>query len=199
MKHPDRTLNPGNSTCRPCRSCADSIATPVDPCPAGSVTDTTTGCLCPVGYYGADQSFSVACVACKVCHAQARTAGVCVAGSVSDVVACTCNAGYYGDGTTCQACKKCDARAQVVNPCAGGSASDTSSCQCNAGYYGDGVTCQPCKKCDSHAQNINPCASGSVSDTSSCLCNAGYYGNGLTCTICAAGYYSFAGLDSRLA
>ena len=111
------------------------------------------------------------CNACKICDpSHATKSGLpCTAGSTADTLVCTCNTGYYGDGTKCSVCT---------------SGGGGSSCSCGAGFYGYGTVCTPCKTCDQHATQTGSCPAGSGSDMIQCRCNAGYYGNGMSCTPC---------------
>jgi len=81
---------------------------------------------------------------CKICHSNATTYGSCPYGSSRDNINCTCNAGFYGNGTACAPCKTCDAHALQIGSCPGGSSSDGISCSCNGGYHGSGTSCTQC-------------------------------------------------------
>ena len=125
-------------------------------------------------------------------------------------MACSCGAGFYGNGLVCNACKACSGNAaKSGQACSLGSTANTLVCTCNAGYYGDGTecssctgnggvsscacpagyygygtTCSPCKTCDRNAMQAGACTAGSGSDMVQCTCNAGYYGAGTLCTPC---------------
>ena len=93
----------------------------------------------------------VNCSSCKRCHPDATTFGVCLAGSSSDVVNCTCNAGFYGSGLNCTRCKTCDTNAATdntltVGSCPTGDLPQGITCSCNAGYAGPGTQCSLCKQ-----------------------------------------------------
>ncbi len=45
-----------------------------------------------------------ACLPCKLCDINATTTGACSGSGSSDLVSCTCNKGYTGNGVSCSAC-----------------------------------------------------------------------------------------------
>ena len=103
-------------------------------------------CQCAAGKYGNQQTSN--CSACKICDRNAAANNPCVAGSASDTVVCTCNAGYWGDGSFCSPCKVCGLQATTSGtPCNGGYPYDSVACTCNGGYYGNGVQCNLCSPC----------------------------------------------------
>jgi len=44
------------------------------------------------------------CSLCKICDINALTSGICMPGGTRDVVNCSCNAGYEGNGVSCELC-----------------------------------------------------------------------------------------------
>ena len=91
------------------------------------------------------------CFLCATCHPDATTYGACSAGSTSDVVHCTCNAGFYGSGVDCTRCKTCDPNAAThgtltVGSCPTGDLPRGINCSCNAGYAGPGTQCSLCNQ-----------------------------------------------------
>jgi FAD dependent oxidoreductase/EGF domain/Calcium-binding EGF domain/Complement Clr-like EGF-like/S-layer homology domain len=122
------------------------------------------------------------CEQCSDCHQHATCK---ITGTSSSSYACTCKAGFVGDGK-----KNCT----DVNECSGDGATNNCDphatctntegsyeCACNAGYAGDGKTCIDKDEC----ANDNPCAEhASCTNTEGsykCTCNAGYDGDGKTC------------------
>ena len=93
------------------------------------------------GSISAGQSACASCAKCDI-NAVMSSPG-CPAGSQTDGVKCTCNAGFYGNGFNCTACKKCAGDATLAGNCLGGLV-DGISCCCNAGYYGNGLQCTIC-------------------------------------------------------
>ena len=89
-------------------------------------------------------SGQTSCSGCKTCHPNATTYGSCPPGSSKDYINCTCNIGFYGNGTACAPCKSCDANALKIGSCPAGSSSDGINCSCNSGYYGRGTSCTEC-------------------------------------------------------
>jgi hypothetical protein len=107
-----------------------------------------------------------------------------------DTVVCTCNAGYYGSGTSCSQCKQCGANEVASNVCSGRSATDTTVCNCATGFYRSGTSCLACSVCSQYASVATGCT---ATANAKCTCNSGYFGDGATCspcTPCAAGQYS---------
>ena len=102
-------------------------------------------------YVSAPLAGQANCTSCKKCHPNATTYGVCSAGSTSDLVNCTCNAGFYGSGVNCTRCKTCDPNATTygtltVGSCPTGDLPSSINCSCNAGYAGPGTECSLCKQ-----------------------------------------------------
>jgi len=119
------------------------------PCPPGSFKDSigAADCtLCAAGKYGTAsgaQSES-SCSECPAGMFQNETGAssckACPAHSNSSVgsVACQCDAGYFGDGTSsCEAC--------TDNADSPPGSTDQSACICTAGYFGNGrSSCEAC-------------------------------------------------------
>lgn len=185
-------------------------------CKAGSFcSNPTSQVTCDANYYC--PSSTTTQKACRTCTTNARLVNSCPSNSSEDVMSCTCNAGYYGDGFGCSAC-------EANYWCVGGSAhsqcpsntngpsqsSDQNGCVCNAGFYWVGsvngtspcALCQagsycaggntvPSIACPAHAES----PPGSVT-IAQCVCTAGYYplnNNINQCTLCPPGAFCSSG------
>lgn len=115
-------------------------------------------------------------------------------------VACTCNIGYSGNGTSCAAvdsCKTsnggCDTNATCTSTGPG-----TNTCTCNTGYTGSGAICTGVGSC---AVNNGGCAATAKCTATTvgttCACNTGYSGNGTTCTAVNSCTTSNGGCDTN--
>ena len=101
-------------TCKACKtSCPFQYTTLRGECVKGTVGKDATTCVC------ADQMFwnGAGCSMCKICHPNAATTVSCVMGSTADVVECSCNAGYAGNGLTCLPCPVCALPKTLSAPC----------------------------------------------------------------------------------
>eukprot|EP00292_Cryptomonas_paramecium_P004625 CAMPEP_0113728056 /NCGR_PEP_ID=MMETSP0038_2-20120614/41627_1 /TAXON_ID=2898 /ORGANISM="Cryptomonas paramecium" /LENGTH=825 /DNA_ID=CAMNT_0000659435 /DNA_START=58 /DNA_END=2531 /DNA_ORIENTATION=- /assembly_acc=CAM_ASM_000170 len=218
--------------CVSCKVC-DGHARKVGSCAAGSSADSIT-CSCNAGYTGdgivngtgctqcneGTYQSGQSCLACKVCGGNASKAGSCAAGSSSDSVVCSCNAGFIGDGTVkgsgctqcpagtyqtgsvCQNCSVCDPNAKQSGSCPAGSSANLVTCACNAGFIGDGLQSGfGCYQCPAGTYQVGGvcarCPANSLSPAgsfnfSACLCDAGYTMQGGLCVACPAGTYKAA-------
>lgn len=185
-------------------------------CKAGSFcSNPTSQTTCSAGYYC--PSSTTTQKACRTCSPNARLVNSCPSNSSDDVMSCTCNAGYYGDGFGCSAC-------EANYWCVGGSArsqcpsntngppqsSEQNGCVCNAGFYWVGSVngTSPCSLCQagSYCAGGNTVPSiacpahaesppGSVT-IAQCVCTAGYYplNNDINqCTLCPPGAFCSSG------
>ncbi len=202
------TPNDGMSACLACKTC--SIHANVNSfCDSGSTTDNVT-CSCNIGYSGngfncsacipgyykglgdttciycprnyyANTSASSACRPCSTCDTHAAVNQECILGSPSDLVTCTCDPGYTGNGFQCTACSP------------GYYKLNSSGClQCPVGTYNDipaASVCKKCQVCHLNATTLTTCLQNSTKDTVSCKCNQGFEGDGFTCIPCRAGYF----------
>ncbi len=99
------------------------------------------------------------------------------------LVACTCTAGYTGDGSQCSdlnECQlgtfECDPNASCVN------SAGSYSCECNGGWAGDGKLCSDIDECKAGTAICDPNAGCSNTQGSyACACLAGYLGDGKSC------------------
>ena len=99
---PDSSCSPlpyGSSGCTACSACRDPLAIALNPCLAGSSSDTTTGCICPDGYFvrNAIDPYNISCVACKACSGSAFAVllNSCEIGSTVDTTTgCRCSEGF---------------------------------------------------------------------------------------------------------
>jgi len=100
-----------------------------------------------------------------------------------ETVACTCKAGFTGDGRTCADVDECatanggcSANATCTNTPGG------RACGCKPGYAGNGDTCDDVDECAT--ANGGCSANATCSNTPgsrTCTCKAGYAGNGISC------------------
>ena len=157
------------TSCSQCQTCHPDATLTGASCTKGALRDTVT-CRCNVGFAGDGYKNCALCPAdfyeqsrkckpCRICDVNAFRSGSCLAGGSEDVVACTCNAGYYGyessDGLPCIPCKTCNSFATTYASCPRGSVTDVTNCPCNAGFGGDGLNCASC-------------SDGKYSDTGTC-------------------------------
>lgn len=113
---------------------------------AGCGTETKTHCEATADCVDGDQCISGTCQgadhdACGVDHDQCAADATCA--NTDDALACTCAAGFTGDGMTCADVDEC----AVASTCAAhATCSNTPgafTCACGAGYVGDGSYCLP--------------------------------------------------------
>lgn len=145
---------PGTVVCRDNSMCGDDVC-------------IVNRCF-PPGYTGSHCDF-IMCGANATC-------------SEGPPVACSCNAGFSGDGITCTSGDECMLGTDDCS--ANATCTDTPTgfdCTCNMGYVGDGRTCMDEDECmggmpcDTNATCMN--SEGSFM----CMCNMGWTGDGLTC------------------
>jgi hypothetical protein len=90
---------------------------------------------------------------------------------------CTCNIGYFGDGTVCVSCAPGTYKAAAGN--------NGSCLECSPNTYQNASGASSCLDCAQNA--ISAAASGNHSD---CLCMIAFSGpNGGACSACQAGTY----------
>ena len=124
------------------------------------------------------------CTPCKTCAAQATSTNACAAGLTADSSQCTCNAGWYGPGTSCTQC-----------PAGSYSAAGATACTlCSPGTYAsyDPATnlarsCSPAPQCPTtQISTYNDW--GDYSRFVSSWCNNGDWGGTSTSHGCDTAY-----------
>ncbi|CAH3188037.1 unnamed protein product [Porites lobata] len=98
--------------------------------------------------------------------------------------ACSCKAGYSGDGRTCTDIDECSTNSHIcdVNAVCGNTVG-SYTCACKPGYSGNGRTCSDIDECstNSHSCDVNAVC-GNTLGSYTCACKPGYSGNGRTCS-----------------
>merc|ERR1719506_1585596 len=164
------------SSCQACPGCSTS--------PGGGKT-----CTCPAGTYWKLTGINGSCTACTATRTGTSTSGP----GQTDVKACLCASGYYGDAAATVAadkCQQCPFAGSISTPqTTAATPTKIEDCKCPKGYYGDAQGSNSeakngCKECPTNSTTSDV---GSTT-VSACQCQANYYGNagviGGKCTLC---------------
>ena len=96
---------------------------------------------------------------------------------------CTCNVGYYGNGSVCSDLNECNSSVTVCNNNATCHNTNGSfQCSCNAGFMSNGTACYDIDECLNTSAVCSPLATcNNTIGSYYCTCNAGFNGSGSFC------------------